>query len=54
MRWSHDGAKMILTLRTILLSKSWSATYLACLATAYPGKLRPYGKNIPEHLNTAP
>jgi len=54
MRWSHDGAKMILTLRTILLSKSWSATYLACLATAYPSKLRPYGKNILEHLNTAP
>jgi hypothetical protein len=53
MRWSHDGAKMILTLRTILLSKSWSATYVACLATAYPRKLRPYNKNILDHLNTA-
>lgn len=53
MRWSHDGAQMILTLRTILLSKSWSSTYAACLATAYPSNLRPYGTNILEHRNKA-
>jgi hypothetical protein len=53
MRWTHDGAKMILTLRTILLSKSWSSTYATCLATAYPHELRPYGKNIHKHHTTA-
>lgn len=45
MRWSNDGAQTILTLRTILLSTSWSSTYAACLANAYPAKLRPYGEN---------
>ncbi len=34
MRWSHDGAKTILTLRTILLSRSWSSTYSASLTAA--------------------
>ncbi len=28
MRWSHEGAKAILTLRTILLSKTWSSTFV--------------------------
>jgi hypothetical protein len=45
MRWSHDGAKTILTLRTILLSRSWEATYSASLNNAYPAKLRPYRQN---------
>ena len=45
MRWSNDGAKTILTLRTILLSRSWSSTYSASLAAAYPAGLRPYRKN---------
>ena len=42
MRWSHQGAKTILTLRTILLSKSWAVTYKAVLKNAYPNNLRPY------------
>ena len=45
MRWGHDGARMILTLRTILLSRSWAATYSASLKSAYPAKLRPYREN---------
>lgn len=45
MRWSNDGAKTILTLRTILLSKSWPSTYAACLANAHPTELRPYREN---------
>jgi hypothetical protein len=45
MRWSNDGAKTILTLRTILLSRSWSSTYSASLTAAYPAGLRPYRKN---------
>ena len=42
MRWSHEGAKTILTLRTILLSKSWALTYDAVLKNTYPDNLRPY------------
>jgi len=45
MRWSHEGAKTILTLRTILLSKSWAVTYKAVLKNAYPDNLRPYRVN---------
>jgi hypothetical protein len=45
MRWSCDGAKTILTLRTILLSRTWAATYSASLESAYPAELRPYRKN---------
>ena len=45
MRWSHEGAKAILTLRTILLSKTWASTYEDCLKASYPSNLRPYWKN---------
>jgi len=45
MRWSHQGAKTILTLRTILLSKSWTLTYDAALKNTYPDNLRTYGVN---------
>lgn len=31
MAWNHDGAKRILTLRTILLSKTWQNTYATYL-----------------------
>ena len=31
-RWSHDGAKRILTLRTILLSGTWESTYGASMS----------------------
>ena len=49
MRWSHEGAKTILTLRTILLSKSWALTYKDALKNAYPDNLRPYREH---HKNT--
>jgi hypothetical protein len=45
MRWSHEGAKTILTLRTILLSKSWALTCDAALTNAYPDNLRPNREN---------
>jgi hypothetical protein len=45
MRWSHEGAKTILTLRTILISRSWEATYSSSLNSAYPADLRPYREN---------
>jgi len=44
MRWSHEGAKTILTLRTILLSKTWSSTHTAYPENRYPSELRPYKK----------
>lgn len=47
MRWSNAGARTILTLRTILLSHSWTATYAATLKSAYPAGLRPYRENSP-------
>jgi len=53
MRWSHDGAKTILTLRTILLSKSWASTYTASLKSMYPTRMRPYGENINYDAKTA-
>lgn len=42
MRWSFEGAKRILNLRVILLSKTWSSTYAAHLVNSYPTGLRPY------------
>ena len=45
MRWSHAGARTILTLPTILLSHSWTATYESTLRSAYPAGLRPYSKS---------
>jgi hypothetical protein len=44
MRWSHEGAQRILTLRTILLSGTWEATYIASLKNNIPS-IRPYEKN---------
>ncbi len=42
MRWSHQGAKTILALRVILLSKTWSPAMAAYLKTITPTGLRPY------------
>ncbi|TWU39815.1 hypothetical protein Poly51_64030 [Rubripirellula tenax] len=41
MRWSHEGAGRILTLRTILLSGTWESTYGAVLK-ANEASIRPY------------
>ena len=53
MRWTHDGARRILTLRTILLSGTWESTYGAYLSTYHPGDMRPYAKNQVDHLKNA-
>lgn len=42
MRWSHDGAKTILGLRVILLSKTWQQTFHTYLKTMQTTKPRPY------------
>ena len=42
MRWSHEGAVVILRLRTILLSQSWSSTYAAVLTSASKDTPQPY------------
>jgi len=44
MRWSHQGAQQILTLRTILLSRTWQSTFEASL-DAYLHKIRTYAQN---------
>lgn len=44
MRWSYEGAHRILTLRTILLSGTWEATYGATL-TANVASIRTYASN---------
>ena len=33
MRWSHAGARQIMTLRSILLSQTWDATFNKALLT---------------------
>ena len=54
MRWTFQGAKRILNLRVILLSKTWSSTYAAHLVNLHPTELRPYGpKNTSQLQNAA-
>ncbi|HJN08717.1 MAG TPA: hypothetical protein QF564_08485, partial [Pirellulaceae bacterium] len=53
MRWSHEGAKAILTLRTILLSKTWSSTFADCLKISCPSNLRPYMTNACKQTKVA-
>ena len=52
MRWSNEGAARILTLRTILLSGTWEATYGASLTTNLPS-IRPYTPNATKHSQLA-
>lgn len=47
MRWSFAGARTILNLRVILLSKTWRSTYQAYLANRHPTTLRPYEPHHP-------
>ena len=42
MAWSYDGAKRILTLRTVLLSGTWPSTYAAFLADYQSPKILAY------------
>jgi len=53
MRWSFEGAKRILTLRTILLSGTWDATFQSYLTSITPTQLRPYHSGSTEHLQNA-
>ncbi len=45
MRWSHEGASRILTLRTILLSGTWDSTYGEHLEQQSAVEIRPYVRN---------
>lgn len=42
MRWSREGAQAILTLRTILLSRTWQSTFDLHLTTLQNQRPRPY------------
>lgn len=53
MRWSGEGAKRILTLRTILLSGTWSQTFAAHLSEAESVPIRPYTRNLENTLQNA-
>lgn len=52
MRWSHEGASRILTLRTILLSGTWESTYGASLVENR-AQIRTYGSNTKNKAKTA-
>ena len=52
MRWSHEGAGRILTLRTILLSGTWESTYGASL-TEHIAQIRPYAPERQNQMKTA-
>jgi hypothetical protein len=53
MRWTHDGARRILTLRTILLSGTWESTYGAYLSNYHSAEMRPYERNQASDLKNA-
>lgn len=53
MRWSFEGAKRILTLRTILLSGTWDATFESYLTSIAPTHLLPYTAESTKHLQNA-
>jgi len=42
MRWSYEGAKTILGLRVILLSRTWQRTFRSYLESITPTDIRPY------------
>ena len=43
MRWKHEGARTVLTLRVILLSGIWSEVYATVLESACATPIRTYG-----------
>lgn len=53
MRWSHTGARRILTLRTILLSGVWTSTFAAYLAGQQNIDIRTYERKQPMTLQNA-
>lgn len=50
MRWTRDGARRILTLRTILLSGTWESAWRAFLSDYHSVDIQPYTQN---HQNPA-
>ena len=52
-RWTHEGVGRILTLRTILLSNTWDATYHANLSHNQP-TIRTYTKKPPATAKLTP
>ena len=52
-RWSREGAKTILNLRVVLLSKTWQTTFQAYLKSINPVKMRPYRFNEQNPLKIA-
>ena len=53
MRWSFEGAKRLLGLRTILLSGTWNATFEGYLSSITPIDMRTYDPKSNEHLQNA-
>jgi len=53
MRWSFEGAKRILTLRSILLSGTWDTTFPSYVSSITPTQLRPYTSNTKQTLQNA-
>ncbi len=53
MRWKKTGAQQILTLRTILLSNTWTATYTMALSTREASLPLPYAVGHLEHSRQA-
>jgi hypothetical protein len=53
MRWSFEGAKRLLGLRTILLSGTWGATFEGYLSSITPTDIRTYDSKSNEHLQNA-
>ena len=53
MRWKKPGAQPILTLRTILLSNTWTATYAMMLSTREASLPLPYAAAHPENRRKA-
>jgi hypothetical protein len=53
MRWKREGAQTILTLRVILLSGTWTATYEAARVSQYTSLPQPYAAHKGEPLEIA-
>ena len=48
MRWKHDGARTVLTLRVILLSGIWKEVYGAAVKSLHTSSIRTYGVPPPQ------
>ena len=53
MRWNHEGAGTVLTLRVILLSGIWSDVYAKTLQSAHPAPVQAYGTPLSQQRKIA-